>query len=93
MKNSGFYELRLLEAKVAGEPVYFVRETHGQWDDHKKRVIYDRDSLIPLEGFRSYADAEKRYCRERLTLAKEGFIHSLVWHPVSEGHAEYQLIA
>ena len=93
MKNSGFYELRLLEARVAGEPVYFVRETHGRWDDHKKRVVYDRDSLIPPEGFRSYADAENRYCRERLTLAEEGFIHSLVWHPFSEGHSEYQLIA
>ena len=70
MKNSGFYELRLLEAKVAGEPVYFVRETHGQWDDHKKRVVYDKDSLLPVEGFRNHGEAEERFCQERLPLAK-----------------------
>ncbi len=93
MKNSGFYELRLLEAKIAGEPVYFVRETHGQWDDLRKRVVYDKDSLLPVEGFRSHREAEERFCQERLTLAKEGFIHSLVWHPFAEGHSEYQLIA
>ena len=93
MKNSGFYELRLLEAKDSGEPVYFVRETHGRWDDHKKRVVYDKDSLMPPEGFRSFEDAEKSYCRERLTLAEQGFIHSLVWHPFADGHSEYRLIA
>ena len=93
MKNSGFYELRLFETKVAGDPVYFVRETHGQWDDHKKRIVYDKDSLLPFDGFRSYGKAEECFCKERLTLAKEGFIHSLIWRPSTEGHSEYQLIA
>lgn len=93
MKNSGFYELRLFEAMVAGEPVYFVRETHGQWDDQEQQVVYDRDSLLSLEGFRSYGKAEERYRQEQLSLAKEGFTRSLVWHPFAEGHSEYRLIA
>ena len=93
MRNSGFYELRLLEKTVGGEPAYFVRETHGRWDNHKKAVVYDKDSLMPPEGFHSFVEAEERYCQERLALAEEGFIHSLVWHPFAEGHSEYQLIA
>ena len=93
LKNSEFYELRLFETRVNGEPFYFVRKTHGWWDDRKDRVVYDQDSLLPMEGFREYRDAEERCFQEQLTLAKRGFTHSLVWHPSVQKRSEYRLIA
>src|ERR1017187_2417510 len=93
LKKLGFYELRLFERRVNGEPVYFVREAHGWWDDRKRRVVYDQDTLLPTEGFREHGDAEQRRSQERLTLAKKGFIHSLVWHPLVKGLSEYRLIS
>jgi len=93
LKNSEFYELRLFETRANGERTYFVRETHGRWDDRKGRVVYDRDSLLPLEGFQKYEDAKERCSQQWLTLARAGFVHSLVWHSSVDRHSEYRLIA
>ena len=93
MTNSGFYELRLFETQFDGVRFYFVRETHGSWNDRKNRVVYDQDSLLPMEGFRKYREAKERCSQEHLTLAKRGFTHSLVWHPSVQKRSEYRLIA
>ncbi len=71
-----FYELRLGEQNVDGQPGYFVRETQCWWDPSAKRMVRVQYTLSPREGFLTIEEARERYQLQRMNRARGGFVHS-----------------
>jgi hypothetical protein len=71
-----YFELSLGEQTVDGQLGYFVRETHGWWDEATKRIVRVQYTLSPRAGFASVEEASDRYNRQRIERARRGFMHS-----------------
>jgi hypothetical protein len=61
---------------IGGKRVYFVRETHGFWNNTEKRVEHVVTTLSPEDGFTSYEEAFSRYEQQVARRVKDGFVHS-----------------
>ena len=71
-----FFELRLGEQNVDGQPGYFVRETQCWWDPRAKRMVRVQYTLSPRKGFLTIEEARQRYELQRMNRARRGFVHS-----------------
>jgi hypothetical protein len=55
---------------------YFVRETHGFWNNTEKRVVQVVTTLSPDEGYATHLEAWARYEEQVQRRIKDGFVHS-----------------
>jgi hypothetical protein len=64
-----------------GKQQYFVRETHGYWNDNEKRVIHVLTTLSPEEGYSTFQEADQRYQQQLQKRVGDGFVHSFSLDP------------
>jgi hypothetical protein len=61
---------------VDGKQVYFLRETHGYFDDKQKKVVNIVTTLAPEEGLSTVEEAWKEYEKQLSFRASQGFVHA-----------------
>ena len=78
-----FYEIWISKLADGPSQRHILRETHGWWDNELMRPVIDKDAVAVSVIFNSCRGALKGFCRRKEYRAKEGFVHSLIWHPTS----------
>jgi hypothetical protein len=88
-----YYQPRIdCERRGKGE-VFFVRETHGYFDDQQKKMKNQTQTFNPDEPFESREEAEKWYENQLRVRAASGFVHVFAWDPMSPNGMSYQLLS
>jgi hypothetical protein len=82
-EDGEFYQVRLDFEFVQGAHTYFVRETHGWWNDQQKRLVHHLATLDPQEGYATFQEADQAYAKQVKFRASEGFKHSFQIDPFS----------
>ncbi len=59
-----------------GKQVFFVRETHGYFDDKQKKVVLVVTTLAPEEGLATAEEAWIEYEAQLRFRALQGFVHA-----------------
>lgn len=85
-----YYQPRIDVEHCGGKPVYFVRETHGYFDDTAKRAAAITQTFNPDEPFETFAEAEKWYQQQLQRRAADGFVHVFGFDPFSPGGMSYR---
>ena len=68
-----FYELRLFEKPNQLGTQYCVGQTHAQWSDLDRDVMFDGEEV---DHFWILDEAKRRYAERKLILNQKGFIYS-----------------
>lgn len=73
LRDQEFYELRLYDSVISGEPRYCVREACARWDDEAKQIVWEKEQI---QIFTMHQQAKDDYATRRFALAEKGFIYS-----------------
>jgi len=73
LRDQEFYELRLYDSDVAGEPVYCLREARARWDDEAGHIVWDEEQV---QAFMTHQEAKQQYAARRVALVQKGYIYS-----------------
>ena len=90
-----YYQPRIDREVINGKEVYFVRETHGYFDDQQKKVANCTFTLNPdevAEGYPTWEEAEGRYEQQLRKRAKERFVHVFAFDPLTPTGLSYRLL-
>lgn len=87
-----YYQPRIDRESHGGKDVYFVRETHGYFDDTQKRLANHTFTLSPEEGFATWQEAQDRYDEQMQHRAKGGFVHVFAFDPYSPDGTSYRIL-
>jgi len=92
LSETEYYQPRIDRERHGDKFVFFVRETHGYFDDQQKRVESMTETLNPQDPFESRNEAERRYEQQLRQRASNGFVHAFAWNPMSPGGATYRVL-
>jgi len=87
--NAEYYQPMIATAVVNGKPMYFIRETHGWFNDAEKRPVSVTETLFHQEGLESHAEAAKLFEQQLQHRISEGFAHSFGIDPYTGVVYEY----
>lgn len=87
-----YYQPRIDIEVRGGKNAYFVRETHGYFDDRQKKLVNQTETLNPEEPYDSWQEAEHRYQEQVRYRASTGFVHSFAWDPMSPSGMNYRFL-
>lgn len=87
--DAEYYQPMIAVANVNGKSVYFVRETHGWFNDAEKRPVWVTQTLFHEEGLESHAEAAKLFENQVRHRVDEGFAHSFSIDPYTGMVYEY----
>lgn len=87
-----YYQPRIEVEYRDGKQAFFVRETHGYFDDQQKRPANITVTLSPDEGFSTLAEAERRYEEQLRYRASNGFVHAFAFDPFSPDRSSYRVL-
>jgi hypothetical protein len=87
--DAEFYQPMIATAVVNGKSLYFVRETHGWFDDAEKRPVSVTETLFHHEGLESGAEAARLIEQQVQHRVNEGFAHSFSIDPYTGMVYEY----
>jgi hypothetical protein len=73
LRDQEFYELRLYDSDVAGDPVYCVGEVRARWDDEAGHIVWDEEQV---QAFMTHQEAKQQYAARRVALVQKGYIYS-----------------
>jgi hypothetical protein len=73
LRDQEFFELRLFEKANQLGTRYCVGQTHAQWSDLDRDVMFDGEEV---DHFWILDEAKRRYAERRLILKEKGFIYS-----------------
>jgi hypothetical protein len=76
-------------AVVNGKSLYFIRETHGRFDDEEKRAVSVTETLFYKDGLESGAEAAKLFEEQVQHRVNEGFAHFFSIDPYTGMVYEY----
>lgn len=88
-----YYQPRIDRESHNGKDVYFVRETHGYFDDTQKKAANLTVTLNPEEGFATLNAAEARYDEQMRYRAETGFRHVFSFDPFSPDGTSYRILS
>lgn len=92
-EHSEFAEYRFFRLDldiVEKRRVYFVRGSHGWFDDREKRAVNPVQTLDPKEGLATLEEAEAAYEQQLHHCAKDGFVHSFSRNPDTPSGFSYR---
>jgi hypothetical protein len=72
-REQEFYALSLLEEANPLGTRFCVRQTHAQWSDIDRQIMFDQEET---EYLWILSEAKRRYAERRLALGQRGFIYS-----------------
>lgn len=84
-----YYQPMVASAFVNGKLMYFVRETHGWFNDEEKRAVSVTETLFHQEGLELEMGAIKLFEEQVQHRVREGFAHSFSIDPYSGIVHEY----
>jgi hypothetical protein len=84
-----FYNISLSLQDIDGQRLSVVQEKHGWWDNETQKASWDEEFVSPPEAFVFFGEAVDRFCTLRIRHARNGFMHSFSWHPVTGAPAGY----
>lgn len=84
-----YYQPMIATAVVSGKYLYFVRETHGWFNDAEKKLITSTETLFYQEGLESHAEAAKLFDQQVQHRVSEGYAHSFSIDPYTGMVYEY----
>jgi hypothetical protein len=87
--DAEYYQPMVATAVVNGKQMYFVRETHGWFDDAEKRAVSVTETLFHQEGLESGMEAAKLFEQQMQHRINEGFAHSFSIDPYTGIAYEY----
>jgi hypothetical protein len=87
-----YYQPRIDPEKREGKDVFFVRETHGYFDDTLKQLKNMTETFNPNEPFKTWDEALGWYQKQIEYRASLGFVHAFVFDPMSPNAVRYRLL-
>jgi hypothetical protein len=84
-----YYQPMVASANVNGKLLYFIRETHGWFDDAQKKAVSVTQTLFYEEGIESGTEAVKLLEQQIQQRVKDGFAHSFSIDPYTGMSYEY----
>lgn len=79
--DAEYYQPMVVTSNVNGKWLYFVRETHGWFDDRQKKAVNVTTTLSPEEGFSSDAEAMRLFGQQKQHRISSGFVHQFTIDP------------
>jgi hypothetical protein len=79
-----YYQTRIDTEIRDGKPAFFVRETHGWFEDTTKQLANRTVTFSPDEGFVTELEARERYNTQVLKRVSEGFEYSFTFDPFKD---------
>jgi hypothetical protein len=70
-----FYAITLYTTDQFHRLPIYIREIHGWWNEERKRIVHQEETLRPEEGYDSFAEAEEAMNRQIQHRASVGFQH------------------
>jgi hypothetical protein len=90
--NVSITSLELTLRNGKGRTVFFVRETHGYFDDTRKQLKNMTETFNPNEPFETWDEAQLWYQKQIEYRASRGFVHAFVFDPMSPNAVRYRLL-
>lgn len=87
--HAEYYQPMIATAVVNRKLTYFVRETHGWFNDAEKRAVSTTQTFFHQDGLESHAEAAKLLEQQVQHRVKEGFAHSFSIDPYTGMVYEY----
>jgi hypothetical protein len=87
--DAEYYQPMVATAVVNGKLMYFIRETHGWFDDAEKRAVSVTETLFHQDGLESGTEATKLFEQQVQHRIDNGFAHSFGIDPYSGMVYEY----
>jgi len=84
-------ELHLSTRVGDGKSLFYVEQFHGWWNASQGRYIHEQ-LVLSSEGFRTFEEAYVLYNQQKMSLARQGFLHSFSKNPGGIDD-RYELIA
>jgi hypothetical protein len=91
LEATEYYQCRIDQESRERRHVFFVRETHGYFDDQQKKPANITETFNPEKPFENFAEAEGRYHQQLQRRASEGFVHAFSFDPFTG--IKYRLLA
>jgi hypothetical protein len=83
LSDTEYFQPRI-DCELRGDnEVFFVRETHGYFDDQQKQMKSQTETFNPEEPFENRDDAQRWYDQQLRRRASDGFVHAFTWDPMS----------
>lgn len=92
LPETEYYQPRIDRERRGGKDVFFVRETHGYFDDQQKELRSLTETFNPEEPFESWDEAEHWYEQQLRKRASNGFVHAFVLDPMSPSGMNYRVL-
>jgi hypothetical protein len=90
LKNAEYYSLCLRHDPFKQNPVYFLEETHGWWDETSKKAQYSVTTLAPKEGLTNPHEAFEAFTKQKAQRVSDGFCHCFTPDPINNLEGRYE---
>lgn len=87
--NAEYYQPMVATAAMNGKQLYFIRETHGWFDDAKKKSKAVTETLFHQEGVESGTEAVRLFEQQIQQRISDGFAHAFSIDPYTGMTYEY----
>jgi hypothetical protein len=87
-----YFQPRIDREKRGEKYVFFGRETHGYFDDQRKKLENLTETFNPEEPFESWDEAQRWYEQQLKFRASTGFVHAFAWDPMSPSGMNYRVL-
>jgi hypothetical protein len=92
LSETEYYQPRIDREKSGDRYVYFVRETHGYFDDQRKKAESLTQTFNPEEPFETWDQAQHWYEQQLQLRASGGFVHVFTFDPMSPSGMRYRVL-
>jgi hypothetical protein len=93
LAETEYFQPRIDREKRGDKFVFFVRETHGYFDDQQKKAESVTETFNPEDPFESREEAREWYEQQLRFRTANGFVHALAWDPFSPDRTSYRILS